>query len=93
MRPIVPVCLQCTVNGVISGNGQNALLLVGKECKRVLEAYSEDQEMAGGDAGDQSLWYGLAMMQNAHPIISLQVALQYNKKVPKVLEILEGSKC
>ena len=71
------------------GNGHNVLLLVGKECKRVLEAYSEDQEMAEGDAVDQNLWYGLAMMQNAHPITSLQVALQYNQMVVKVLEILE----
>ena len=62
---------------------------MGKECKRVLEAYSEDQEMAEGDAVDQNLWYGLAMMQNAHPITSLQVALQYNQMVVKVLEILE----
>ena len=71
------------------GNGHNALLLVGKECKRVLEAYSEDQEMAEGDAVDQNLWYGLAMMQSAHPITSQQVALQYNQMVVKVLEILE----
>ena len=74
------------------GNGRNALLLVGKECKRVLEAYSEDQEMAEGDAVDQNLWYGLAMMQSAHPITSQQVALQYNKMVLKVVEIMEGSK-
>ena len=65
---------------------------MGKECKRVLEAYSEDQEMAEGDAVDQNLWYVLAMMQSAHPITSLQVALQYNKMVLKVVEIMEGSK-
>ena len=73
-------------------NGHNALLLVGKECKRVLEAYSEDQEMAEGDAVDQNLWYGLAIMQSAHPITSQQVALQYSKIILKVVEILEGSK-
>ena len=91
-RQINPVYLECTVNGVILGNGHNALLLVGKECKRVLEAYSEDQEMAEGDAVDQNLWCGLAMMQSALPITSLQVALRYNKMALKVLEILEGSR-
>ena len=74
------------------GNGHNALLLVGNECKRVLEAYSKDQEMAEGGAVDQNLWYGLAMMQSAHPITSQQVALQYSKIILKVLEILQGSK-
>ena len=66
---------------------------MGKECKRVLEAYSEDQEMVEGDAVDQNLWYGLAMMPSAHPITLQQVALQYNEIVLKVVEILEGSKC
>ena len=65
---------------------------MGKECKRVLEAYSEDQEMVEGDAVDQNLWYDLAMMQSAHPITSQQVALQFNEMVLKVIEIQEGSK-
>ena len=63
---------------------------MGKECKRVLEAYFEDQEMAEGDAVDPNLWYDLAMMQSAHPITSLQAVHQYNKMVVKVLELLEG---
>ena len=64
---------------------------MGKECKRELEAYFEDQEMAEGDAVDPNLWYVLAMMQSAHPITSQQVALQYNKMVLKVVEIMEGT--
>ena len=46
--------------------------------------------MAEGGAVDQNLWYGLAMMQSAHPITSLQAVHQYNKMVVKVLELLEG---
>ena len=65
---------------------------MGKECKRVLEAYFEDQEMAEGDAVDPNLWYVLAMMQSAQPITSQQVVFQYNKMVLKVIEIKEGSK-
>ena len=64
---------------------------MGKECKRELEAYFEDQEMAEGDAVDPNLWYVLAMMQSAQPITSQQVALQYHKMVRKVIQIQEGS--
>ena len=65
---------------------------MGKECKRELEAYFEDQEMAEGDAVDPNLWYVLAMMQSAQPITSQQVALQFNEMVLKVIEIQEVSR-
>ena len=65
---------------------------MGKECKRELEAYFEDQEMAEDDAVDPNLWYVLAMMQSVQPITSQQVALQFNEMVLKVIEIQEVSR-